>query len=765
MKTPANWLRRGWKFFSSSIRNRIIIPYALLTLVLATFGAFVVTQLVAGSFEERLNNQLIDAGRVVSEEVVNREEKRLEVERTIANTLGMPEAVINRNAQELERLIAPIIANSQNTDAIIVVDTQGKEIIRFQRDLSAATTPPALIYTDTGINLFSWQAVAGVLSDPLGTTKDVQLAQAHKSNELMVYTVGPIRTDSGTVGAVLVGTYLQNEVNDFRSVALAHVTLFNERAEVIISTLMPDKAEANKVFQVFTPQRFQEVVKQKESVTFLSQVEGVADPNNIEAGDQTYRLAFAPFILRDHLYGVYAVALPTNFITEINDENRIWLSLIFSGGVVAVLVIGYVVSQRIIRPVIRLVQISHEIASGNLDQRTGLKSDDEIGILASTFDNMTAELQKKTIALREEASKLNAILNSIADGVIVLDLEGNIITTNPAAEKIVSVIGPDLGMVQLHQEKGEKHQPPSNQQVQSLLEQLTGLEFHETRRFEMGRQTLSALSAPVVTLDGALIGSVVVLRDITREVEAERLKDDFITSMSHELRTPPTAIKGYNDLLKMMASNKLSQRELSYIDAIEQNVTDLLKIIQQMLDLSQIDAGTLGIDQEEQNLVEIIETEAEQWFELMAEKELSFSVQVSDEPLWVVGDWSRLSQVIHNLLSNACNYTLPGGKVEITVTQVDNEAQIDIKDTGVGISKENQRFLFTRFFRAIHQEDTFEVSGAGLGLYMSKAIIEAHRGRIWMESELNQGSTFSFALPLINPAMMNAAQTIEYAQT
>ena len=729
--------------------------------MLAAFGVFVVTQLVAGSFEERLKNQLIEAGRIVSDEVVNRERLRLEMERTIANTIGLPQALIDRNFQELYDLVFPHIANTNAIDSVVLLDTQGKEVLRLQRE-TVDPNAPLKTYQGSGANFFGWGAVARVLSDPQSSLKDVQIARDTNSDELIIYTVGPVKAPEGTVGAVLVGTYLKRELDAIHEVALTDVTLFDEQGQVIRSTLVVDEEEAAEVFKIFTPEKFQQVVDQAKNEVYFDEVEG---PDEVETRGQTYRLAYAPFILRGQVYGVYAVALPTNFITNTNNQSRTLLSIIFSAGVMAVLVIGYVVSQRIIRPIIRLVQTSQEIAKGNLDQRTGLKRDDEIGILASTFDDMTSELQKKTIELREEASKLTAILHSIADGVIVQDLEGNVITTNPAAEEILAAIGDDFISPDPEMNNMEVGREPGQAQSWSLFNHLTGLEFHETRRFEMGRRVLSALSAPVVTSDGEQLGSVVVLRDITREVEAERLKDDFITSMSHELRTPPTAIKGYNDLLKM-TSNNLDERQKSFIEAIEQNVTDLLNIIQQMLDLSQIDAGTLGIDQELQNLTELIETEAEQWAEKMEEKELAFSVHLPDGPIWVEGDWDRLTQVIHNLLSNAYNYTLPGGRVEVSAKQKDGQAQVDVKDTGVGIAKEDQRFLFTRFFRAIHDERTFDVSGAGLGLYMSKAVIEAHNGSIWMESGLYQGSIFSFALPVADAELVGAEEEMmEYLET
>ena len=754
MKAPSESIHSAIKYYSSSIRNKIIIPYALLTLVLAVLGVFVVTRLVAGSFEARLKNQLLEAGRVVSDEVVNRERVRLEVERAVANTIGVPEALIERKFPELEALISPIIANTKAIDSIVLVDTQGKEVLRLQRE-SLAANAPVVTYQGSGANFFDWLAVSRVLSDPRGDTKEVQLARDPNSGELILYTVGPVRTSAGVVGAALVGTYLQKELGMLRSLALADITLFDDDATVVATTFPFDQVEAETIFSIFTPERYEEVIEQQD-VTLLDEVAGMQQ--DIDNRGQTYRLAYAPYLLRNRIYGVYSVALPTNFITDTNNQSRNLLAFVFAVGVVTVFGIGYVVSRLIIKPILRLVQTSQAITAGDLSSRSGIDSSDEIGVLANTFDHMTTELQRLLKIQQEEASKLNAILNSIADGVIVQDLAGETLITNPAAEAILEKMGEGFTPAQLQERVAEGGQSQVGDSS-PWLTALTGLEFHETQRFEMEHQVLSALSAPVVTPTGQELGSVVVLRDITREVESERLKDDFITSVSHELRTPLTAIKGYNELLRMTGAGRLDDQQLQFIDTINENVADLLNLIQEMLDISQIDAGALGIDQEPVNLTELIEAEAQKWRQKMMEKELAFDTNLSTEPVWVEGDWNRLTRVLHNLVSNAYAYTLPGGKVGILLRQENGLAQVDVVDTGVGISEENQRFLFTRFFRAIHEESTYDISGAGLGLYISKAIIEAHNGgKIWVETGLNQGSTFSFTLPVIDPVNQDEAE-------
>jgi HAMP domain-containing protein len=385
----------------------------LLTLVLAILGDFIVTHLVAGSFEARLKNQLLAAGRAVSDGVVDRERGRLEAQRAVANTEGVAEALINRNFAQLDELVSPLIANYKNIDSIVLLDTQGKEVLRFRRE-SIAANAPAQTYHNSGADFSGWQTVQRVLIDANEGAKEVQVAQDPKSAELIIYTMGPVRSPEGVVGAALVGTYLKKEVDVLHNLALANVTLFDEKGTVIYSTLIPDPAEAQEVFKAFTPERYQQVIKQND-VTLLDEIqEPDQNPNDVQARGQIYRLAYAPFLLRNRIYGVYAVALQTNFITDTNNQSRNVLALIFSAGVVLVIGIGYVVSQRIIRPIIRLVKTSQAIAEGNLDQRTGLIQDDEIGILAATFDDMTAELQRLLKIQREEASKLNAILSSIA---------------------------------------------------------------------------------------------------------------------------------------------------------------------------------------------------------------------------------------------------------------------------------------------------------------------------------------------------------------
>ncbi len=361
----------------------------------------------------------------------------------------------------------------------------------------------------------------------------------------------------------------------------------------------------------------------------------------------------------------------------------------------------------------------------------------------------TGIIQPIMKAYREEATKLNAILNSIADGVIVQNTAGEIETMNPSAQKIIDET---VESVYPPQKIGEaKQQAQKQAKLSSLLSFLTNLSFYQTDDVEIGSRVLSAQAAPIVNTEEE-IGSVVILRDVTAEAEAKRLKDDFITTISHELRTPLSVIKIHNDLLKFSvdhideAYRENFERNLENVDA---NISTLLDLIEQMLDLTQINAGALGIDQEPVDLRAVIRNEAQQWLESMSDKKLTYTLDLPPEAVWVQGDEDRLIRVLHNLLKNSYSYTPPGGQVEVSMQFQPHQVQVDVRDTGVGIAERDKPLIFSRFFRAIHAENTYEIGGAGLGLFLSRAIIEAHGGKIWFESQVNRGSTFSFCLPTV----------------
>jgi len=732
---------------TTSIGTKIILPYLLLTLVVAGIGAYVLTNLVTSSMYERFHNQLLDAGRVVSEGMVRYEEDRLGVLRAVAGTQGVPGALADDDRDSLARLVPQILANSKS-DAVELLDDKGMEVYGWQR-------PPGQDGGDaeerSGADFSQLEDVHLVLEGYVDDFGEKRTLLSQTPYGLMVFTVGPVYEEGERIGAVMVGTYVSEILAELTESAVAKVTLYDQYGtvvdtslgggqEAIASALRESSEQYELVMKLLaeSPDRYQTVVAEAEDQVPLRQLDILG---------QQYVLAFGDWRLRDQSFGLFSVALPSNFIVSTAATSRKVLSLVFAVATVAVISVGFVIARRIIHPLNRLVETSVAVAGGDLAQRTGIQRSDEIGSLASSFDVMTERLAERNRELIEQASKLEAILDSIADGVIVLDMDGQIITTNPAAEQVLTDMASSFHTDSLRELPSALDR--DNEQVPELDQLPAPDVLQKPQRYRVGGRVLSALAAPVQAPEGDRLGTVIVLRDISREVEAEQLKDEFITNISHELRTPLTAIKGYTDLLILTADGSLDERRMEFIHTIGDNTNQLLHHINTLIDISQIQVGNLGLEKDRLRFSELVGEVVEKWREPLETKGLALRVRLSGGSLWVQGDRDRLIWAIDNFLSNAYNYTLPGGRVEVRVFEEDDQARVDVADTGVGVAAADQPYLFTRFFRA-HNELTFSVRGVGLGLFITRSIIELHGGRVWAGSELGVGSTFSIALPLIS---------------
>ena len=237
-------------------------------------------------------------------------------------------------------------------------------------------------------------------------------------------------------------------------------------------------------------------------------------------------------------------------------------------------------------------------------------------------------------------------------------------------------------------------------------------------------------SAGVTTDDGENLGTVIVLRDVTAEVEAEQLKDAFIAHVSHELRTPLTAIKGYTALLLATADSRLDRTQYESLTRIGKQTDSLVSMINTLLDFSEVEAsGRLGLRRVPLALSELAEEVYQEWLPRMAEKSLTFTLEMPDALPLVNADSERLRWALINLVRNAYQYTGPGGTVTLCLSSSSDHIVVDVSDTGAGISLGEQRNLFTRFYRVMQDQDDI-VRGLGLGLYVTKAIIEAHNGYV-----------------------------------
>ncbi len=354
---------------------------------------------------------------------------------------------------------------------------------------------------------------------------------------------------------------------------------------------------------------------------------------------------------------------------------------------------------------------------------------------AQLYRYVTEQSEQLTVTLQqreEEISKSQAILRSIGDGVVVSDRLGRIRMINPAAEEIINVDGESyLGRL-----TGDLPGAPERSSNTSHID-----------RVQIGGRILHAHYTPVLSAGGELHGSVIVYHDITREAMTDRLKSEFIATASHELRTPLTSIRGYVDLLLMGTFGQLTQAQSDFLKIVKNNVGRLVDLIDDLLDMSKVEAGEVRLRREQVSVAEVAYEVCETLYAQFTERTISIAIDVADNLPSITADRQRLRQIILNLVSNACKYTTNGGHVDLVVSHDEREVRVDVRDTGVGIPEEAQQFIFTPFFRADNPlRDA--AGGTGLGLSITKTLIDLHGGRIWFESKVDEGSTFSFALPI-----------------
>lgn len=729
--------------FSPTIRLKIVLPYLILTLVIAAIGAYVVTNLVASSQNERLTNQLLEAGRVVSDNMAREEIQHIGNARGIAYIVGLAQALQAGRIDEVMTLAQPTATN-MGLECLILFDAAGNESLHLLKASDGTLYP-----ISTRVELADLWIVQTLLEENSPNAFPRRAIGQHPVDGRYYYfTAIPIALDDQLAGVAVVGTRLDTLAIAFKANALADVLLYAGAGEPRASTL-----EINAAGETDMP--LEQLSLSPEQYLHILTTTEVTFGENIIIRERAYRLARAPLQVGNDLLGVFGVVLPEQFILQAGTASRNTYAALFSVATLCVILIGYLISQRITAPLARLVGVSRAVADGALSQRTGIHSADEIGTLAATFDQMTGRLEERTQDLekllhvyKEASGRMKAILLSIGDGVILEDLEGHFTPLNPAAETMLEQMSDSFLTYGMHEQTAGI--------ARSLPEQSHGPWLEDQRRFEVGRQAYDIRSASVRTDDGRPLGKVIVLRDVTAEVEAERVKDAFVTHVSHELRTPLTAIKGYTSLLLKQAVSGLGLQLRGFFETIDRNTDDLISMVEELLELSEMESrGYLAIRTRPDTLTPLIDDIAERWRGPMVEKNLRFRIEVPRELPYASVDLRRLRWAVMALVRNAWQYTPEDGEVTLRVDTLEKQLRVHVSDTGRGIQPEELKYLFGRFHR-FTGEDFDNVRGLGLGLYITRAIVEAHSGDIQVVSEPGEGSTFTISLPILPPEILTA---------
>lgn len=419
-----------------------------------------------------------------------------------------------------------------------------------------------------------------------------------------------------------------------------------------------------------------------------------------------------------------------------------------------ILVLGIAVSllfsRRFVSRIENLKEFSSQVATGNFGVLRGESvKKDELGELAAALSDTSARLRVTIESLTEERNRSAAILRSMTEGVAVVDAQSRFAFCNEAFAKIWNV---NLQDVQGRSAVEIIRQP-------DILELITQAATAKTSVGEVSfggarPRNFSATAAPIAPFETSNAHSsssrravVIVLHEITELRRLEQIRKDFVANVSHELRTPLTAIQGFAEtLLTGALEDKDNNRR--FVEIISSHAARLARLSIDLLRLSQIEAGKMNADFQAVDLKSLLESGVEAAQTAAASKGITVVLATAALRVPSVrGDANLLGDVLRNLLDNAIQYTPAGGRVEVTASAENAFVTVTVSDTGIGIPRSDQPRIFERFYR-VDVARSRQVGGTGLGLSIAKHIVEAHGGRIWVDSDIGEGSRFHFSVPL-----------------
>ncbi len=447
--------------------------------------------------------------------------------------------------------------------------------------------------------------------------------------------------------------------------------------------------------------------------------------------------AAVPLSKNGIVIAIIRLATPLTYIQEnLTHLYRSVLVVAAVSGLLAML-IAVLITRSTLRPLGALSHAVAQISSGTLPDIGEPRNKDELSQLQIAFRGMSDELRRRIDELAAEREKLEAVLENMTDAILIVDAQGQVGRLNPAAARIFNTqiktaLGRSLIEVVRHH------------QLVELWQRCRQSEAQQSLSFEIAteRMFVQAFATP---LGQKMEGSVLmVFQDLTRLRKLENVRRDFISNVSHELRTPLASVKALAETLNegALEDPPAARRFLKQMDTEIDNLTQL---VQELLELTRIESGRVPLEMTEIDPCDFLNRAIER-MRLQAERAgLTLQMRCDEHLPAVRADAERIQQVLVNLIHNAIKFTPPGGQITVQAEPREKELVVSISDTGVGIDPDDLPRIFERFYKADRSRSG---GGTGLGLSIARHLVEAHGGRIWAQSEPNQGSTFSFTLPL-----------------
>lgn len=618
-----------------SLRLKVALPFVILTAIVSIIGVYVITRLVTGTLSERLTNQLLESGRVVSDSFVRLESSHVQSAQNIFYTEGVAEALKNEDYETLERLVLPAFGGS-SIENLILISPHGNEILHLYRNQDGD-----IQQTNESTGSANSPIVIPFLQNKNPDESPRRGLGVNLVNEeRYYYTALPVTVNGQFDGVIVVGTSISTVLPTFKTVALSDIVIYGNNGQAIATTLGTMDEETLNTLQI-SEAEYSEAI----------QANNLVSGQNFTYAGREYILGRAPLQIGAERIGVFAVILPSDFLVDFASTNRNIYVALFVVLMLFVIFIGYYVSRMIIVPLFSLVKTSQAIASGDLEKRTGIRTNDEIGELATTFDDMTAKLQERT----DQLEKANESLKQI-----------------------------------------------------------------------------------------------------------DKTKTNFIQISAHELRTPLTLIMGYSQMLKQDTAKPADMQKLA--TGILEGAERMSDVVNSMLDVSRIDSDTLFLRKTSIEIDAIIRKVQKGFASAFTDRKIKFKTEGLEKLPAISADPDLLQKVFYHLIMNAIKYTPDGGEVKVVGKYRNGkqppELEIAVVDTGIGVDPKVHESIFEKFHQTgevlLHSsgKTKFKGGGPGLGLAIARGIVQAHDGKIWVESkgyneETLPGSKFILTLPML----------------
>ncbi|UPM54348.1 cell wall metabolism sensor histidine kinase WalK [Gottfriedia acidiceleris] len=521
---------------------------------------------------------------------------------------------------------------------------------------------------------------------------------------------------------------IQKIVSDFgKNIGISDVRVINQNSEVIATSDSSNRSIVGK--------RTTDILVKRALLVGTRTEKVLIDPKN----GHRMKTIVTPVMEGDEIVS----AIYTSASMESTYERMELINRIFSTGTLIAVaitsILGILLAKAITKPISEIRRQAQEMAKGNFSRKLKAYSEDEIGELTISFNNLSRNLQQARASTDGERRKLQSVLEHMSDGVIATDRRGKIILLNDPAETMLNVsretvlnksILEVLGIEKINTLDDLYDEPDSIM-----------LDYSENKRPMILRASFSTIQKE----SGKVNGLIAVLYDVTEQEKIEQERREFVANVSHELRTPLTTMRSY---LEALSDGAWENKEIApkFLQVTQDETERMIRLVNDLLQLSKLDSTEYRLMKDWVNFTELFNRIIDR-HEMSKSQEVSFKREFISKTRFVFIDEDKITQVLDNIISNALKYSPEGGTVTYRIKESRDQILVSITDEGMGIPKENLSKIFDRFYR-VDKARSRQVGGTGLGLALAKEMIYAHDGHIWAKSEEGKGTTVYFTLPV-----------------